>query len=245
MTSPVVCESPGEGVCLPPIPGRFTPRTAASSDDVQILERHSSLAWCESARIGGKHTPSTGAFAIPRGRSCVISTPTTFCFGRPALRCGVFQPAPRCGRRLRHRVLIDEDGLEVGRLVLPVHDDAVLSWADTYLRKLSSGGVACGTVSVPHLTRVSSSRLTGLDPPLSRRRRPVRPAAPLPGRFSAAPRTKDGFPDRPPGASRNERLRERCHGRRVSYAEVSYHIARYLFRHVLCHRLYLLGLARY
>jgi len=43
-----------------------------------------------------------------------------------------------------HRVVIDAANAEVGRWILPPHDDAVLSWADYIPRRRSSGAAPCG-----------------------------------------------------------------------------------------------------
>ena len=50
--------------------------------------------------------------------------------GLAALRRRYFERHPEVDAVYGHRVLIDENDMEIGRWVLPPHDDEVLSWAD-------------------------------------------------------------------------------------------------------------------
>jgi glycosyltransferase involved in cell wall biosynthesis len=145
-----------------------------------------------------------------------------------------------------HRILIDENDREVGRWVLPPHDDGVLSWADYvpqetlfWRRRIweKAGGAFDETFQF------------ALDWDLILRFRDAG------ARFARLPRFLGGFRLHPGqktatqlahlGYPEMSRLRERCHGRPVTYAEISWHIARYLVWHVVYQRLYQLGLLRY
>jgi glycosyltransferase involved in cell wall biosynthesis len=220
----------------------------SSDGTVQILERHRpSLTWCESARDRGQAHALNLGFRHTTGEvMCYLNSDDILLPGALHYVAAYFSRHPDVDVVYGHRVLIDEDGLEVGRWVLPAHDDAVLSWADyvpqetLFWRRRVWDRVGAS---------FDESFQFALDWDLILRFRDVG------ARFVRLPRFLGGFRLHPGqktasqiahlGLPEMNRLRERCHGRRVSYAEVSYHIARYLFRHVLCHRLYLLGLARY
>jgi len=47
------------------------------------------------------------------------------------------------------------------------------------------------------------------------------------------------------GTDEMARLRRRCHGRDVTHAEINHALRRYYRQHVVCNRLYRLGLFRY
>lgn len=144
-----------------------------------------------------------------------------------------------------HRVLIDESGHEVGRWVLPPHDDEILSWADYipqetvfWRRRIweRAGG------------RIDESFQFALDWDLLLRFRSAGATFVRLPRFLAAFRV---HPDQKTsqlteiGAQEMERLRQRCHGRPVSPAEAALHTRRYLRRHLMCDLLYRLGVFRY
>src|SRR5205814_5901148 len=65
------------------------------------------------------------------------------------------------------------------------------------------------------------------------------------GAFRVHPHQKTSAEMTDVGSREMERLRERCHGRRVFPAEVQRHCRWYLRRHVLFHKLYRAGLLSY
>jgi glycosyltransferase involved in cell wall biosynthesis len=145
-----------------------------------------------------------------------------------------------------HRVVIDEYDAEIGRWVLPPHDDEVLSWADYvpqetlfWRRKIwEQVGAA-----------VDESFRFAVDWDLLVRFREVGAKMHrLPrflGGFRVHPHQKTSAEMQSLGNSEMDRIRERCHGRRVSPSEVDSSLRPYLRKHILFHKLYRLGVLRY
>jgi hypothetical protein len=145
-----------------------------------------------------------------------------------------------------HRILIDETGQEVGRWVLPPHDDEILSWSDyvpqetVFWRRRIWERVG-GTMN--------ESFRFALDWDLLLRFRGAGATFVRLPRFLAAfrvhPQQKTSAQMAEVGSREMDRLRERCHGRPISPAEVALRTRRYLRRHLLCDFLYRVGVRRY
>jgi hypothetical protein len=145
-----------------------------------------------------------------------------------------------------HRIVIDEEDREIGRWVLPAHDDAVLSWADyvpqetLFWRRRIWERVGA---------RMDESFRFALDWELLLRFRDAG------ARFLRLPRflgcfrvhaaQKTSTQMEAVGLAEMARLRERCHGRPVVSAEIRQHVRSYLGRHLALHKLYRLGLLSY
>ena len=142
-----------------------------------------------------------------------------------------------------HRIVIDEEDHEIGRWVLPIHDDDVLSWADYvpqetlfWRRRIWERAGA----------RVDESFRFALDWELLLRFREAGARfLRLPRflgcfRMHAAQKTSSQMEEL--GMVEMARLRERCHGRAVTDDEIRRHVRPYLWRHVVLHKLYRLGL---
>jgi hypothetical protein len=144
-----------------------------------------------------------------------------------------------------HRIVIDEEDREIGRWVLPLHDDTVLSWADYvpqeslfWRRRIWEhvGG------------RVDESFRFALDWDLLLRFRDAGARFLRLPRFlgcfrvHAAQKTSSQMED--VGLVEMARLRERCHGRPVADDEIRRRVRPYLWRHLVVHKLYRLGLVR-
>jgi hypothetical protein len=141
-----------------------------------------------------------------------------------------------------HRLIIDEHDLEVGRWVLPPHDDAALSWADFipqeslfWRRRIWErvGGA------------VDESLQFALDWDLILRFRAVGAKfARIPrflGAFRIYSQQKTEARMETDGHPEVARIRERCHGRVVSQDEIEAKLRPYLRRHLLYHKLSRLG----
>jgi glycosyltransferase involved in cell wall biosynthesis len=145
-----------------------------------------------------------------------------------------------------HRVLIDEANREIGRWVLPLHDDRALSWADYvpqetlfWRRRIWERVGAC----------LDETFQFAMDWDLLLRFRDAG------ARFVRLPRFLGAFrvhPDQKStsriadlGAAEMARLRERVHGRPVSTHEIARALRGYHVRHVACQKLYRLGVLRY
>jgi hypothetical protein len=145
-----------------------------------------------------------------------------------------------------HRVIIDEYDAEIGRWVLPRHQDDVLSWADYvpqetlfWRRRIwekSSGAI-------------DESLQFAIDWDLLLRFRDAGAIMHrLPrflGGFRVHPHQKTSSALNDVGAREMNLLRERCHGRTVSNAEVIVALSGYLRRHIIYDKLYQMGVLRY
>jgi hypothetical protein len=145
-----------------------------------------------------------------------------------------------------HRVLVDDVGAEIGRWVMPRHDDEVLSWADFvpqetmfWRRRLweRAGG------------RMDQDWPFCLDWELLIRFRDAGANTVRLPRFLGAFRVheaqKTSAIGETSGAQEMDRLRKRVLGRYVTRPEVRTAVRPYMRRHLLLHKLYRAGLLRY
>lgn len=145
-----------------------------------------------------------------------------------------------------HRILIDEFDHEIGRWVLPKHDNHVLKWADyvpqeTLFWRRSIWEKAGG--------RIDESFQFAMDWDLILRfieagatfvRLPRFLGA---FRLHSVQKSQSRMEDM--GQIEMARLRQRCHGRVVGYGEVRRHLYGYLLRHLIYQKLYRLGFLKY
>ncbi|MBC2714668.1 MAG: glycosyltransferase [Desulfobacteraceae bacterium] len=145
-----------------------------------------------------------------------------------------------------HRVLVDEYDQEIGRWVMPPHDDEILSWADYipqetmfWRREIweKAGGF------------IDKNFKFAMDWDLILRFREAgAKIVRLPrflGAFRVHPHQKTSAEISDQGEKEMQRLRERCLGRMVSEAEINQNIKKYLSRHVFFQKLYRAGLFKY
>ncbi|MCI0702337.1 MAG: glycosyltransferase [Planctomycetia bacterium] len=145
-----------------------------------------------------------------------------------------------------HRVLINAMGDELGRWVLPPHDDEVLKWADYipqetlfWRRRIweKSGG------------RIDESFRFAMDWDLLMRFQAAGAKFYRLPRFLGAFRIHDLSKTmkvvNTHGAEEMAKLRRRAHGREVSYLDIQAGLRRYQGWHVFCNRMYQLGIFRY
>lgn len=145
-----------------------------------------------------------------------------------------------------HRVIVDENDNEIGRWVLPPHNDEVLTWADfvpqeTLFWRRSIWEKAGGCID-------ESFRFAMDWDLLLRFKAAGAKFARLPrflGAFRVHTQQKTSREIADVGAKEMDRLRTRCHGRHVTYHEVRKNLRSYQIKHVLYHRLYKLGMLRY
>jgi GT2 family glycosyltransferase len=145
-----------------------------------------------------------------------------------------------------HRVMIDENDDEIGRWILPPHNGKILHWADYipqetlfWRRRIweKSGGY------------LDESYKFALDWDLLLRfqeagAKMVRLPRFL-GAFRVHPAQKTSAQLNNVGATEMARLRQQCHGRSVSQAEIGRGIGPYLTKSLVYHSLYRWGLRRY
>lgn len=145
-----------------------------------------------------------------------------------------------------HRVLIDAQGLEIGRWILPPHRDSHLFYADyvpqeTLFWRRRIWERAGGQMDQSFLFAMDWDLLLRF---LDAGARIVR----LP-RFLGAFRVHDAQKTSRQlagiGALEMDRLRSRHHGRGLSHAEVQSGLVHFMLMHALCRRLHQIGLLRY
>lgn len=145
-----------------------------------------------------------------------------------------------------HRVVIDEYDQEIGRWVLPPHDDDVLGYADyvpqetLFWRRRAWEKVGARLDESFHFALDWDLLLRFRDAGMRFVRLPR-----FLGAFRVHPHQKTSAEMATKGMDEMDRLRRRCHGRSLGPAEVHRHVRPYLIRHILFHRLYRLGLLRY
>ena len=145
-----------------------------------------------------------------------------------------------------HRVIIDSDGSEIGRFVLPQHSDTMLSWADYvpqetmfWRRRIWDrvGGA------------IDESFQFAMDWDLLLRFRDAGARFVRLPRFLGSFRVHDAQKTHVQIATHGERemtrLRTRVHGRPVSRIEIRNAMSTYVVRQAMHDRLYRLGLLRY
>jgi glycosyltransferase involved in cell wall biosynthesis len=145
-----------------------------------------------------------------------------------------------------HRVLMDEYDQEIGRWVMPPHDDEILSWADyipqeTMFWRRSVWEKAGGRIDKNFKFAMDWDLILRFRDAGARINRLPR----FMGAFRIHPHQKTSAEISNQGELEMGLLRERCHGRKVSDAEVHQHIKKYLFRHVVLQKLYRAGFLRY
>ena len=145
-----------------------------------------------------------------------------------------------------HRVLVDEFDQEIGRWVMPAHDDNVLSWADyipqeTMFWRREIWDKAGGFIDKKFKFAMDWDLIL-------RFREAGANVIRLPrflGAFRVHPHQKTSAEISGQGEKEMRLLRERCLGREVSEAEINQNIKKYLSRHVFFQKLYRAGLLKY
>jgi glycosyltransferase involved in cell wall biosynthesis len=204
----------------------------------------SAMSWEIARDLGQAHAINRG-FAQVRGDvMAYLNSDDTLVPGTLAYVASFFAAHPEIDIVYGHRIIIDNNGDEVGRWVLPPHDDDVLKWADF----------------VPQETLFWRSRvwdkLGGFDETfqyaldwefLLRVQHHGFRFARLPrflGCFRVHNDQKTSFMGEV-GARESALLRERYIGRKVKPEDIDRAIRPYLRRHVLFHRLYKFPLLNY
>lgn len=145
-----------------------------------------------------------------------------------------------------HRVIVDENGMEIGRWVMPRHSDSVLAWADFLPQETMFWRRSLWEASGGHF---DESFNFAMDWDLLLRFRQAG------ARFVRVPRFLGAFRVHSQqkttanihdiGQQEMFRLREQCHGRAVTQLEVEKAIRPYIRQHVIYHNLYRLGILHY
>jgi glycosyltransferase involved in cell wall biosynthesis len=215
---------------------------------LEILRRHRDVVtdW-ESTPDAGQAAALNRAFARTTGEIMgYLNADDILLSGALHYVARAFAERPDVDVVYGHRILIDENDQEIGRWVLPPHDDSALAWSDyvpqetLFWRRRVWERVGRG---------FDERYEIALDWELLLRFRAVR------ARFVRLPRFLGAF--RIHGAQKTAlrfsstgrqemaRLRERVTGRAVSRFEAALRTTPYLARHLVHHGLYRLGLVRY
>ena len=145
-----------------------------------------------------------------------------------------------------HRILINELDQEIGRWILPPHDSEVLTWEDyvpqeTLFWRRQIWDKAGG--------RIDDSFKFAMDWDLLLRFKDAGARfARLPrflGAFRIHPQQKNSVEMATVGSQEIERLRLRSHGYPVTLQEVKQKTRGYRMQHVICDKLYQIGIFRY
>jgi glycosyltransferase involved in cell wall biosynthesis len=204
----------------------------------------SAMSWKSARDLGQAQAINRGFAQISGDIMAYLNSDDALVPGTLAYVASFFAAHPEIDIVYGHRIIIDDNGDEVGRWVLPLHDDDVLKWADF----------------VPQETLFWRSRvwdkLGGFDETfqyaldwefLLRVQTHGFRFARVP-RFLGCFRVHDDQKTSlmsDVGARESARLRERYIGRKVDQQDIDSAIRPYLRRHVLFHRLYKLPLLSY
>jgi hypothetical protein len=201
----------------------------------QILERYTGrLAGWESRPDSGQAEAINRAFARTGGEiMAYLNSDDLLLPGAIAYVADFFARHPEVDVVYGHRILIDEHDKEIGRWIVPAHDDAVLSWADyvpqeTLFWRRSIWDRAGG--------RMDESFRFALDWDLLVRFRAAGARfVRLPrflGAFRVHPQQKTSAGISEVGFKEMDRIRQRVLGRIPSRVDVSGAVAPYLIRHL-------------
>lgn len=220
-----------------------------STDQTQdILEQYRSrLARVDSRSDTGQANAINAGFAYSTGViMAYLNSDDILLPGAIPYVANYFANHPEVDVVYGHRVCIDVNDNEVGRWVLPPHDDRVLVWADyvpqeTMFWRRESWEKAGGYID--------ESFKFALDWDLLLRfRESGAKIARLPRflgafRIHHAQKTQAWYED--VGLNEMDRLRLRCHGRSVTWQEVNRNIRSFINASRMYHALYRLGISRY
>jgi glycosyltransferase involved in cell wall biosynthesis len=215
---------------------------------VAILEKYSNrLSHWESAKDTGQAHAINLGFTHATGEiMAYLNSDDLLLPGTLHYVAHYFSKHPDVDIVYGHRVLIDENDREVGRWVLPPHDDHVLSWADYipqetlfWRRGIWQKAGGC----------VDEGLRFAMDWDLILRFRDAG------AKFVRLPRFLGAFRVHSQQKSSKElgdlgqeemgQLRKRYHNRDVSDEEIYRHIRTYLLRHVILNKMYRAGVLRY
>lgn len=216
----------------------------STDDTLAVLDRYRSrLHHCESARDGGQADAINRGFAHTSGEVMgYLNSDDLLLPGTLNAVARVFAAHPDVDVVYGHRVVIDRHGDELGRWVLPPHDDATLKWQDYipqetmfWRRRIWErvGGIDAGfrfALDWDVILRFQAAGAKFLRL----------------GRFLGAFRVHDASKTvtvvQTQGAAEVAKLLRRTHGRDVTPLEVEEHLRHYRRRHVMYNVMYSLGL---
>ena len=212
----------------------FVQDGGSTDGTVQILESHAGrLSGWHSAPDSGQSQAINRAFARTTGEIMAwINSDDVLFPGALACVADFFARHPAIDVVYGHRVLIDEDDREIGRWILPTHEEYVLSWADfvpqeTLFWRRRIWEKAGGTIDESFRFAMDWDLLLRFrDAGANFARIPAFLGA---FRVHALQKTTAGINEI--GFAEMDRLRERALGRVPTHFEIRKALARYLLRH--------------
>lgn len=214
---------------------------------VQVLEELSgSLAHWESAPDGGQaNAVNLGMRRATGDILAWLNSDDLLLPGSLAYVAAYFERHPEVDVVYGNRILIDADGRDIGRWIMPPHDDETLRWADyvpqeTLFWRRSIWETIGGCLDEDFHFALDWDMLLRFSEAGARMAR-------LP-RFTGAFRIHDLQKNYTIGHVHGREVRtliSRTHGRTMSAREIHRHMKPFFRRHVACDRLYRLGLLRY
>ncbi len=206
-----------------------------------ILERYSTLLhYWESAADQGQAQAINRGFAHTNGEIMAwLNSDDILLPGSLHRVAKFFAGHPEVDAIYGHRILIDANDAEVGRWVMPPHQDDALLWEDfipqesLFWRRRAWDRVGAALDESFHFSMDWDLLLRFRSAGIRFARVPQFLAA-----FRIHPEQKTSAQMSEAGAKEMDRLRIREHGRPFSKDEIERHVGPYLRRHLLYHNLY-------
>lgn len=208
----------------------------SNDDTVEVLKSYSTkLAGWVSEKDSGQSQAINLGFARTTGEIMAwLNSDDLLLPGTLAYVANYFQSHPEVDVVYGHRILIDEQDREIGRWILPAHDNDVLSSADyvpqeTLFWRRSIWEKTGGAIDESFRFAMDWDLLLRFRDAGARFER-------LPyfmGAFRIHEAQKTSAAINSIGMAEMDRLRTRCHGRSVDYLDISKEIGPYLIRHMI------------
>ncbi len=208
---------------------------ASKDETMQVVEKYAnSLKHYESVRDSGQTQAINLGFRHANGEiMAYLNSDDLLLPGALNYVASYFAKHPEIDAVYGHRIIIDEYDQEVGRWVMPPHDDEVLSWADyvpqeTLFWRRSAWEKAGNSMDESFRFAMDWDLLLRLRDSGARLKRLPR----FLGAFRVHPHQKTSAQISDIGNQEMARLRERCAKRPVSETEAWQNIRHYLKRHI-------------
>lgn len=219
----------------------------SQDDTVKVLEELSgSLAHWESAPDGGQaNAVNLGMRRATGDVLAWLNSDDLLLPGSLAYVAGYFERHPQVDVVYGNRILIDSQGRDIGRWVMPPHDGETLRWAD-YVPQETLFWRRKAWESIGGCLDEDFHFALDWDMLLRFREAGMRIAR-LP-RFTGAFRIHDSQKNFTIGHVHGREVRKlisRTHGKEMSAREIHRNMKPFFRRHVVCDRLYRLGLIKY
>lgn len=220
----------------------------SKDNTVDILKKYvPQLAYWESTKDTGQSQAINIGFSHAHGEiMAYLNSDDLLLPGALHYVADYFAKHPEVDAVYGHRILIDENNDEIGRWILPPHQDKILAWADYIPQETLFWRRTLWEKVNAH---IDESFQFAMDWDLILRfiaasGKLVRLPRFL-GAFRIHPHQKSSAEISKIGKQDMARLRVRCHGHNVTMQEIKRHTRYYLWYHILLHKLYRLGLLKY